>query len=313
MITPSRGTLECTHCVTSGRLRKYFLSRHEVSLKGRQPLCHRTFHLFVSRLPHLRVRLLVLRPLRDGLVVFALFTFFLVVLFLSVYPCPFLALLTQFGLTSSSPSVAILCSSSWPLAGFDVLFLELWSSSSLPVRAGCGALLFSFLSSLRSPGGLRRPKYASRPLCLLFSLSLSLSLSLSVPLCFVPPLLNLAVFLLFSLFPFFCSSSSPVEGWFFLLLGLQLCGHFCLQGLGRFLDFLGSLPVSVALNSASPGFRVFGDPTGGLLFLLLSCSVCFSLGCSSVFRARVLFWPFSRKQTLAPPGGACVCGVSDSP
>ena len=81
-----------------------------------------------------------LRPLRDGLVVLASFIFFLVFVFLSVYLFLLLAFLSQFGLSSSSPSVAILCSSSWPRVGFDVLLLEPWSSSSVPVWAGCVAL-----------------------------------------------------------------------------------------------------------------------------------------------------------------------------
>ena len=105
--------------------------------------------------------------------------------------------------------------------GFVVFLLELWTSSSLPVWAGCVALkthttslflfFFSFLLSsagcgalnthlapfvffsllllllcpLRSfllpPGGLRRPKYASRPFSSFLSFSLSPSFLLPFP------------------------------------------------------------------------------------------------------------------------------------
>ena len=90
-----------------------------------------------------RVRPPPLRPLRDGLVVLALFTFFLVFVFLSVYLFLLLFFLTQFCLTSSSPSVAISCPSSWPPCGI----------RRLPPRA----LVFILCSCL---GGMRRPKNA---------------------------------------------------------------------------------------------------------------------------------------------------------
>ena len=93
--------------------------------------------------PDLRVRPPSLGPLRDGLLVFALFTILLVVFFLPVYLFLLLALLTHFCLTSSSPSVAISCSSCWPPCGVR--------------RPPPRALVFILCLC---PGGMRRPKNA---------------------------------------------------------------------------------------------------------------------------------------------------------
>ena len=169
--------------------------------------------------------------------------------------------------------------------------------------------------------GMRRPKNAYYPLrppplpsfallfpCLLLFSSLFFPPSVPRAGCgalnthlFVsfPPFF--AVFLLLSLFPLpatSCSSSSPVEGWPVLLVGLQLRGVLCLQGLGGFSGLFGAFALVGDPKLVFPGFRVFWfcprRPNLGLLFLLFSCSVVSRWGLRPSFGPRVLFWTLSR-------------------
>ena len=101
-----------------------------------------------------------------------------------------------------------------------LFFAFLFSPFSSP-RAGCGALnthlapfvffslfllvFFPFLSFLLSPGGLRRPKYASRPLFLFLFLSFSLSLSFFLSFFFSSLFSNYFLLFLFARLGMACS------------------------------------------------------------------------------------------------------------
>ena len=221
-----------------------------------------------------------------------------------------LALLTQFGLTSSSPSVAISCSSSLaPLRG------STSSSSSLGLHplslSGRDAspkkrilTPFPFSSLFCSLA-----KYASRPLCLpfflslslSFSLSLSLSLSLSFSLSFVlPPPRRSSFFSSPPLLPLpasSCASSSPVKGWPVLPLALQLRGAPRLRGLGGFSGLFGV-------------FALVGDPKLGFPWFS-----CFLIGALPAETQRGSFCFFAFLLRLFSVGvfvrlsGACFLGL----
>ena len=200
-----------------------------------------------------------------------------------------------------------------PRVGFDVFLLEPWSSSSVPVWAGCVALkthstpLFLFLP----PSSFFSPFFSLSSSSLLFAF-LFFSFSSRRAGCgalntHLDPFVFFSLLLLLShLDPFLPFS-------LFLALSFSLSFLLFLLPLFQLLPVVPLRPFRMACSSCrsstSGCFGVFalgGDPKLGF-----HCFSCFLVGVlpAETQRGALLFLLFScsEKETFAPLGGACVC------